>query len=206
MVSSVSSKVSSKVSSSQGVTFFMAKRTRLSKLETKNLTSSLAKGGYKSPGILARVLFEAFLFENANISAEWLTREKVCAKGEFTNLRARLVADGWLQFREDSKRYFPGLRLKPYLESLRASRAATLEDLENLDLKKADRSEVQALEIKKVDRTELEKRLEDTNKRIHEIAIAVKELQEAMLPPDTEEKKMKRERSASKIAKLSQAH
>jgi hypothetical protein len=38
---------------------------------------------YSAPAVLARVLLEAFLYEDGDINAEWFMREKACAKGGF---------------------------------------------------------------------------------------------------------------------------
>ena len=72
----------------------------------------------------------AFIFEDADINADWFVREKACHKGTFSKLRDRLVVDGWLHFREDTKRYFPGVRLKPHLDAVKAAKAVTFADLE----------------------------------------------------------------------------
>lgn len=180
----------------------MAKKTRISYLEAKNLSNCFSHAKYKSPCILARLLIEAFIFDDGNITLEWFVREKVCLKGSFTRLRERLIKEQWLHFRDDSKRYFPGIRLKPHLDGLKETKLVTQAQFERLSEQKADRSELQILDVRKVDKSDLEARLAETNNRIEAIAVAVRELQDAMLPPDTPEKKAVRERSAKKIALL----
>jgi hypothetical protein len=188
----------------------MAKKTRISALEYKPLRDAFYNASYLSSGTLARLLLEAFIFEDGDINAEWFLREKVCVKGSFTKLRDRLVKDGWLHFRDDTKRYFPGIRLRPHLETVKSAKAVTFAHLElkadrtELELK-ADRSEL-AL---KADRSELEEtraRLEETNRAMTKIADAVRDLQEAMLPPDTDEKKRRREKATREIARQSRAN
>lgn len=113
-------------------------------------------------------------------------------------------------FREDTRRYFPGVRLKPHLDGVKAAKSVTFADLE----RKADRSELEQKadrsELRqKADRSELEEtkvRLEETNRAMAKIADAVRDLQEAMLPPDDEEKKRRREMAAREIARQSRAN
>ena len=184
----------------------MAKKTRVSTQEYKNLKNAMVFAKYKSPAVLARVLLEAFLFEDGKITSDWLVSEKACTKGSFTKLRDRLIKDQWIYFREDSKRYFQGVRLKPHLDVIRESKAATLSDIEAMDAKKADRSDLDDLDNRKADKKELEitkLRLLKTERNIQQIAEAIRDLQEAMSPPDTPAKKKLREDKAQKIAALS---
>lgn len=191
----------------------MAKTTRVSRAEYRNLAEALGNAKrvrkvaeYSAPAVIARLLLEAFLYEDANINSEWFVREKACLSGKFTKLRDRLIADQWIYFREDSKRYFVGVRLKPHIEVLRKSKTASLAQLEELDSKKADKIDLKELDDRKADRSELEMtrmQLEKTNAKVEEIAIAVAELQAAMLPPDSANKQEIRTRSAQKIASLS---
>jgi hypothetical protein len=191
----------------------MAKKTRLSAIECKPIKDALCKAKYKSPGILARVLLEAFTFEDGNINSDWFVREKLCTKGSFTKLRDRIIKDQWIHFREDSKRYFPGIRLKPNLDLIRGSKAASLADIEAMDAKKADRSDLRDLDDIKADKSELERtkadleftklQMQENNRKMQQIAEAIKDLQEAISPPDTPAKKKLREEKAQKIAVLS---
>jgi hypothetical protein len=156
---------------------------------------------------LARLLLEAFLFEDGEINAEWFVREKACTKGTFTKLRDRLVADNWLHFREDSKRYFPGVRLKSHLDAVKASKAVSFADLErkadrselaDLDARKADRSEISDLENRKADRDEMQ----DLKARMNEIAEAVQKLQAASAPPDSVKKQEIRKEITNRLGQL----
>mgnify|MGYP000608828154 CR=1 FL=1 len=229
----------------------VAKLVRVSAQESRNLRSALSFAKYSSPGVLARLLLEAFLFEDGDIHADWFVRERACTKGSFTKLRDRLVGDSWLHFRDDTKRYFPGVRLKPHLEAVKASKAVTFSDIE----RKADRSELAELDARKADlasldakadRTELDKKadrseleetkmkleatssklnetssklnetsskLDETNSKLEatrrtmaEIAEAVRDLQEASIPPNTPAKEERRAKATLKIAASVQAN
>jgi len=167
----------------------MAKSTRISRAEYKNLAEALGNakrngkvGEYKSPAVVARLLLESFLFEDGDIHAEWFVRERACSKGTFTKLRERLVADNWLHFRDDTKRYFPGVRLKPHLEIVKAAKAVTFSDLE----RKADKADIASLEARKVDRTEFAKvadDVQDLKAQIHQINALLSELRILQAPP-----------------------
>ena len=185
----------------------VAKKTRITALEYCRLKDAFCNAKYSSPGILARLLLEAFIFEDGDINSEWFVRERACTKGSFTKLRDRLVGENWLHFREDTKRYFAGTRLRPHLDAVKSAKAVTFADLElkaskadleELDSRKADKSIVQHLESTKADRTELQ----DLKVRMNEIAEAVKQLQTASIPPDDEEKKAVRKDATAKLGKL----
>ena len=123
---------------------------RISSQEARNLKAKLVYAKFKSPGILARLLLESFLFEDGDINSDWFVREKACAKGKFSKIRERLIEEKFIHFREDSRRYFAGIRLKPHLDALKLVKWATIADLEL----KADLSELRELDAKKADRIE----------------------------------------------------
>lgn len=191
----------------------MAKKTRISRIDSLPLTKAFSNAKivhkiseYKSPGILARILLEAFLFEDGDINSDWFVREKVCTKGSFTKLRDRLIKDQWLHFREDSKRYFPGVRLKPHLDVIRESKAATLADMEAMDAKKADRSDLDDLDARKADKSEfaeVKDEVQDLKARMNAIEFSVSQMIPANEPPDTPEKQKVRADALAKIAALS---
>lgn len=169
----------------------MAIKTRVSGQESKNLRNALCYAKYHFSGVLARLLLEAFLYEDGDIKADWFVREKACTKGTFTKLRDRLVTDNWLHFREDTKRYFPGIRLKPHLDAVKAAKAVTFADLE----RKADRDEVNKkankedliqLDARKVDKIEFERMaddVQDIKAQIHQINELLLELKILQAPP-----------------------
>ena len=118
----------------------MAKITRIKYANYKKLKDCLDKKFDNAPR-LARVLLEAFLFEDGQITSDWFVKEKLCLKGDFTAIRKRLIQSEWLVFREDTRRYLAGKRLQPYILELESRRFAPLSDfrvLENLVSQKAD--------------------------------------------------------------------
>jgi len=169
----------------------MARKTRVSSSETNALRVALFSAKYEKATVVARLLVEAFLYEDGDINADWFVREKACTKGNFTKLRDRLVKDGWLHFREDSKRYLPGVRLKPHLDHVKSAKAVTFSDLErkadraelaDLDARKADVSSLDA----KADRTELARvadDVQDLKAQIHQINMLMAELKRLQAPP-----------------------
>lgn len=119
----------------------MAKITRIKYADYKKLKDCLDKK-FDNSSRLARVLLEAFLFENGQITSDWFVREKLCQKGDFTAVRKRLINEEWLIFREDTRRYLAGKRLRPYISELESRRFTPLTDfraLENLVSEKADK-------------------------------------------------------------------
>jgi hypothetical protein len=160
----------------------MAKKTKVSGQEARNLRSALCYAKYQSPGVLARLLIEAFLYEDGDITADWFVRERACTKGSFSKLRERLVHDGWLHFREDTKRYFPGVRLKSHLEAVKETKAVTFADIE----RKADKEELANLDARKVDRIEFAKvadDVQDLKAQMHEIHEILAKLKRLQAPP-----------------------
>lgn len=189
----------------------MAKITRVSKVESKNLSAAFSRAKkqkiseYSSPAVLARLLLEAFVFEDKDISADWFVHEKACAKGSFSKLRDRLVQDGWIYFLEDTKRYFPGLRLKPYIDAVKATKAVTFIDLE----RKADKDEIRnleaKLEAKKVDRSEFSKvadDVQDLKAQMNEIRELLSELKRLQAPPPSIEAQQRSAALTERLEKL----
>jgi hypothetical protein len=164
----------------------MAKKTRVSAREYKPLRDAFYNAKYASSGVLARLLLEAFLFEDGDINADWFVRERVCSKGAFSKLRERLVHDGWLHFRADTKRYFPGVRLKPHLDAVKEAKAVTFADIE----RKADKSEIAELDDKKADKSALARvadDVQDLKAQIRQIYELIAELKRLQAPPPSAE-------------------
>jgi hypothetical protein len=164
----------------------MAKRTRISAEEYNTLRVALSAGKYTSSGVLARLLLEAFLYEDGDINSDWFVRERACTKGSFSKLRERLVHDGWLHFREDTKRYFPGVRLRPHLDAVKEAKAVTFADIE----RKADKEELANLDARKVDRIEFAKvadDVQDLKAQMHEIHEILAKLKSLQAPPPSVE-------------------
>ncbi len=163
---------------------------RISSKETQKLRAALCFAKYKSPGILARILIDAFIFEDGNINAELFVNTKVCEKGLFSQLRDKLIKDEWLCFRRDSHRYSPGIRLQPHLEMLKSQKVATLADLEL----KADLSELKELDAKKADRIEsnvTKMELELVREKLAKTDMELKTVKENLANTDVELKTVK---------------
>ncbi len=131
----------------------MAKITRIAAKEYDSLMKALCRSKFQNSARLARVLLETWAFEDGQMNSEWWTREGVCAKGKCTILRSSLIKNEWIRYREDSNKYFPGRKLKPYLEKYEEQRTATLSDISrvnekisNLDDKKADKIDLMAVQ------------------------------------------------------------
>jgi hypothetical protein len=206
-VSRMSPNVSPNVSSWNEVMFYMAKITKVSKTESKNLAAALSRAKkqkvveYSSPAVLARVLLEAFLFEDSDINADWFVREKACTKGGFTKLRDRLVKDRWLHFRDDTKRYFPGSRLKPHLDAVKKVKAVTFADLE----RKADKEELALLDARKVDRVEFAEvadDVQDLKAQMNEIREILAELKRLQAPPPSAQAQQRSAELTEKLEEL----
>jgi len=168
----------------------MAKKTRVTVKEYKNLRDALYNAKYQSSGVVARLLLEAFIYEDGDISAEWFMREKACTKGGFTKLRDRLVRDGWLNFRDETKRYLAGKRLRPYLETVKSAKAVTFSDLE----RKADKDDLVNLDARKVDRSEFAKvadDVQDLKAQVHQINALLEELRGLQAPPPNAEAQLR---------------
>lgn len=190
-----------------GVLFFMAKKTRISAREYKPLRDAFYNAKYPSSGVLARLLLEAFLYEDGDINADWFMREKACNKGGFTKIRDRLVYDNWLHFREDTKRYFPGTRLRPHLDIVKSAKAVTFADLErkadksDLELK-ADKADVYDLNERKADRSELD----ELRQRMTKFEDLASRLEAATRDPITNDKLAAQKKCAVELRRLSRAN
>jgi hypothetical protein len=188
--------------------YFMAKSTRVSRAEYKNLAEALGNAKragkvleYGAPAVLARILLEAFLYEDGDINADWLMREKACTKGNFTKTRDRLVRDGWLHFRDDTKRYFPGNRLKPHLDAVKNAKAVTFADLD----RKADKEEIASLDARKVDRLEFAKvadDVQDLKAQMNEIREILAELKRLQAPPPSAQAQQRSAELTEKLEEL----
>lgn len=156
---------------------------------------ALRKSGMQKPGAVSTLLLEAFLEDGGRLPASKSVARGVCKEGEFGQWRKALIEKGWLQWSEsqqDKGQYFPGKKLMPYVnkEIIAQKEIATRESVEQVRAEKADRSE---LEVTR-------QRLEATNRALAEIAESVREIQEALIPPDTPEKKRARERALDRIS------
>jgi hypothetical protein len=177
----------------------MAKTTRIAKCDYKHLKDVLFLAKFKSSSKLARLLLEAWAFEDGHINSEWWIKEKVCVKGDFSKLRSRLIKENFIVFREDTKRYLPGVRLKPYLERFEENRNATLADLakihlslENLNANKADKKDLKMMAND----------VQDLKSQMHEIREILAELTRLQAPPPSLEAQKKSAELTEKLGMM----
>ena len=176
---------------------------RLSKTDGSCLKSDSALAtlcfdtALKNNGYLPKEAYYGTQFEIKGVTyREWIDQLK--KSGIFTSYKDEDKAvekSDWIRFR-------PGPVTLPYINKEKAQQEeiASMRDLREvesrLDGKKADRSDLD----------ETKARLEETTKAIARIADAVRDLQEALLPPDSEEKKRRRDRAITEIARQSKAN
>lgn len=151
----------------------------------------------KNNGYLRKEAYYGTQFEQKGVTyKEWI--EQLKKAGIFASYREEDKAvekSDWIRFR-------PGPVTLPYInkEKTQQEELASMRELREvehrLDEKKADRSDVDETKAK----------LEETNKAMARIADAVRDLQVAVLPPDTEEKKRRRERAITEIARQCKAN
>lgn len=153
----------------------MAKITRIKYCEYKKLKDCLDKK-FDNSSRLARVLLEAFIFEDGNITSDWFVREKLCQKGDFTSLRKKLVQDEWLVFREDSRRYIPGKRIKPYIKTIESNRFTSIAEFRSLETIVSNKADKLAL-AKVVDD------VQDLKSQVAQIQKILSELRLLQAPP-----------------------
>jgi len=151
----------------------------------------------KKNGYLPKEAYYGTQFEKKGVTyKEWIDQLKKA--GIFSSYKDEDKAvekSDWIRFR-------PGPVTLPYInkEKTQQEELASMRELREvesrLDEKKADRSDLDETKAK----------LEETSKAIAKIADAVRDLQEAVLPPDSEEKKRRREKAITEIARQSKAN
>jgi dGTP triphosphohydrolase len=176
--------------------------------QSEPLRLALLRSGIELSGATATLILEAFLEDRGRIVASKAVARGLCKEGEFWQWRKTLIEKGWLQWsqtQQDKGQYFPGKKLMTYVnkEILAQKEIATRESVDQVRAEKADRSEFQETK-KKLDATsskleETSSKLEATNRALAEIADSVRELQEALIPPETPAKKKARERAMDRI-------
>lgn len=150
----------------------MAKRTRLSKDACIHLMDVLRKGGYKSPGTVARVFLEAIIFDDGKLNSDTFYQQKAGAMGTFTKVRDALVKDGFIAVMEPSGRILPKKRMIPYVEEAKKQTQASVSFVvEYVD------SRVKSV----VDD------VQDLKAQVHEIRFLLTELKRLQAPPPSEE-------------------
>lgn len=161
--------------------------------QSEPLRLALLRSGFEQSGTTSTLLLELFIEDGGRCSAAKVVARGLCKDGEFWAWRKELVEKGWLQWSEqqsDKGQYFPGKKLMPYInkEKLSSKEIATVDQIHSLDKKidsKADRAEVNEL-----------------RQQVNDLKEWVMELKAASEPPDTDEKKARREKATARLAAI----
>lgn len=157
------------------------------------LMLALRKSEVNSFGSTATFLLEAFLEDSGRISASKVVARGLCNEGEFSNWRKHLVDKGWLIWSEtqsDKGQYYPGKKLIKYVNK---------EKMNSREIVTKD-------EVLSKEEAATKEELRDIKARMSRIEEVVQELQDAVIPPDTEEKRLARERAAARLGQLAKAN
>lgn len=170
-----------------------------------SLTVALRKQNFTTSGRLATLLLECFMEDGGRLLASQVVARGLCEEGFFHAWRDDMVKRGlliWSVNQADKGQYYPGKKLVQYInkEKLASKEIVTRDDI----IPKESLATKDDLE-KKADKSDLEKtklQLQETQKRMEEIAVAVQEIQKAMIPPVTPKKKVSMRTNTEKIARL----
>jgi hypothetical protein len=144
-------------------------------------------------GATATLILEAFLEDSGRLTSSKVVSRGLCNEGEFSFWRKQLIDKGWLIWSEaqsDKGQYFPGKKLIPYINK---------EKINSREIVTKD-------EVLSKDKAATKDELQDLKARMNRIEEVVQELQEAVLPPDTEEKRLAREKAAARLGQLAKAN
>jgi hypothetical protein len=172
------------------------------------LSSALRRAKVPNYGACATLLLECFLEDAGRLQASKVIARNVCEDSCFSQWRNEMIKGGWLIWnlnQHDKGQYFSGKKLIPYLnkEKFSSKEIATRDEVvATRDEVVATRDEVVATRDEVAD---LRFQLNLHEKRLAKIDEAVQELRLAVEPPETEEKRMTRERVAEKLSKLAVA-
>lgn len=154
---------------------------------------ALRKAKVIKPGAVATLILEAFLEDGGRLTASKAVSRGVCNEGEFSSWRKQLIENGWLIWSEsqnDKGQYFPGKKMISYLNKEKiASKELVTKDEVLSKHQAATKDELQELRA-----------------RMNRIEDVVQELKEAVTPPDSEEKRLARERAAARLDQLTKAN
>jgi hypothetical protein len=144
-------------------------------------------------GSAATLFLEAFLEDSGRLTASKVVSRGLCNEGEFSVWRKHLIEKGWLVWSEtqsDKGQYFPGKKLIPYInkEKIISKEIVTRDEV----LSKAEAA--------------TKDELQDLKARMNRIEEVVQDLQKAVAPPDTEEKRIAREKAALRLEQLTKAN
>jgi hypothetical protein len=144
-------------------------------------------------GKTATLLLETFIEDSGRLTASKVVSRGLCNEGEFSAWRKQLIEKGWLIWSEtqsDKGQYFPGKKLMPYVNKEKiSSRELVTKDEVLPKSEAATKEEFQALKA-----------------RMSRIEDVVQELKKAVEPPDTEEKRLARERATARLDQLAKAN
>jgi len=159
----------------------------------KALSEAMRRSGMKSYGALSTLILEAFLEDSGRLTASKVVSRSLCNEGEFSAWRRQLIDKGWLVWSEtqtDKGQYFPGKKLLQYINKEKISSKEIVTKDEVLPKSEAaTKEEFQALKA-----------------RMSRIEDVVQELKKAVEPPDTEEKRLARERATARLDQLAKAN
>lgn len=172
----------------------MSDRSASRKFMTWNAAQlALRKQKVPAHGGTATLLLEAFLEDSGRLTASKVVTRGLCNEGEFSSWRKQLVDKGWLIWSEtqnDKGQYYPGKKLMRYINKEKIiSREVVTKDEVLSKAEAATKEELQELKV-----------------RMSRIEEVVQELQQAVIPPDTEEKRLAREKAAARLGQLAKAN
>lgn len=157
------------------------------------VSSALRRANVLNYGICATTLLEAFLEDSGRITASKVVSRGLCNEGEFSLWRKQLIEKGWLIWSEtqtDKGQYFPGKKLMSYINKEKIfSKEIVTKDEVLSRAEAATKDELQELKA-----------------RMNRIEDVVHELKDAVTPPDSEEKRLARERAAARLEQLAKAN
>ena len=154
------------------------------------LSSALRRSKIKNYGSVASYFLEVFVEREGRILAVDVALKGLCKEGEFSKWRSEMISKGWLEWsssQADRGQYFAGKKLVKYInrELQENKQIATVDQIYELDLRKAEKSEVDDLRI-----------------QMNEMKEWINQLSVASEPPDNELKKSKRKEATVQLSLL----
>ena len=157
-----------------------------------NLRKALKRNQVNNSGVVASLFLDIFIDRNGRMAASEVSANRICKDGEFSKWRSEMISKGWLEWsatQSDKGQYFSGRKLIKYInrELQETKQLATVEQIHDLDMRKAEADDVN-----------------DLKARMNAIEEAVSRLVKASAPPDNEEKKQERTRATTDLEDLTQ--
>lgn len=191
----------------------MPRKMRIGRELSRNLMKQLVRAKYKSPGTLARILLEGFVFDDGILSSETFYHYKITPPGTFTQFREKLKRDDFITYTEASvakMKYFPTRRIAEFVRIARDESSVTLDYVDKrvglvdhrvdlvVDEMGARFKEKADLDLVK----ELQAKLAEHDERFSRIEDLTVQLRRAIEPPDDAEKEAARKIIPKKIQEL----